>query len=110
LNYSTNRLSAITKFSTDELTPEAKKLITLMELGNNVTLSTIKFTVDYALNPIMEGKTVKIKFTSNFQSEILPKNISLVFKKPVDYSLKVNAPKVKFMKVSTKGRVTIRFN
>jgi hypothetical protein len=80
LNYSTNELQAITTFSTAETTTEALKVISLIETGNNTDLSTIQFKVDYDLNPSIPGKTVKIQFTSKFQSEILTKVISLVFK------------------------------
>jgi hypothetical protein len=41
LDYSTNKLQSITTISTAENTPEALKVISLIELGNNVDLSII---------------------------------------------------------------------
>jgi hypothetical protein len=64
LNYSTNRPNAKNTFSIAETTPEALRVTTLMEIGNNTGLSTIKFKVDYDLNPSLKGKVVKVKFTS----------------------------------------------
>jgi len=111
-NYAINKPDAVATvtFEMDETTEASTRLQAVMELADDPVTKQIKFKVDYAKEPSLEGKTIGVTFRATFQSEVKKVSLKLIFKEPLNFSGGGSVPELRQVRISNKGLLTVKFD